>query len=68
MNKSEEFDSKYVGYFLTVVFGEYILKVSSAQGTTSNINIGYMALDPMKLALIEGMYLIGQTVKKTNVF
>lgn len=56
MNRSAEFDSKYVGCFLSIVFGDAILKVSSALGTASNFNDArHMPLDPIKLNFIEGM-------------
>lgn len=57
MNKSSEYDSKYVGYLLSVVFGEDILKVSSLQHTEPNVNDARLTpLDPMKLQYVESMH------------
>lgn len=56
MNKSSEYDSRYVGYLLSIVFGEDILKISSAQGTDDFNHDCYMPLDPIKLGFIESMY------------
>lgn len=56
MSKSTEFDSMYVGYLLSVVFGDNVLKISSAKGTASNFNsVRHSPLDPIKLSIIESM-------------
>lgn len=64
MNKSAEFDSKYIGYLLSIVFGEDILKISSAHGTASNFNgARHVPLDAMKLAFVESMSEVSSYVK-----
>lgn len=56
MNKSAEFDSKYVGYLLSIIFGDKILKISSRRGTSSNFNgVRHAPLDSSKLSIVESM-------------
>lgn len=55
MSKISEYDSKYVGFLLSIVFGDDTLKKCSARGTASNFNgASHQALDPQILKFIEG--------------
>lgn len=57
MNKSTEFDAKFVSYILAVVFGDDVLKISSAKGRGSNLNgKRHMPLNAIKMSLVESMY------------
>lgn len=57
MKKSQEFDSKFVGFFLVAVFGEDTLRQSSAGGNLSNFNgVSHAALNDVKLKFIKGMF------------
>lgn len=51
------FDSMYIGYFLSAVFEDEVLKKSSAPGIASNSNKKRKKLtDTEKLNFIEGFY------------
>lgn len=53
MDKSSNFDSKFISCLLTIVFGTEVLKRSSAGGRASNYNgIVHERLDPQKLEFI----------------
>lgn len=55
MNKSATFDSTFVSYALSTIFGDVVLKVSSAGGRPSNYNsIRHNKLDENKLNFIRG--------------
>lgn len=57
MNKSAQFDAKFVSYILSVVFGDDVLRISSAKGSGSNFNgKRHMPLNAIKLSLVESMY------------
>lgn len=55
MKKMSAFDSNFVTTLATVVFGEEVLKMSSAGGRRSNYNkASHIPLDAAKLKFIEG--------------
>lgn len=64
MRNSTEYDSKYVGYLLSIVFGDNILRISSAKGSASHFNsVRHVQLDPVKLSIVESMWLDFQFCK-----
>lgn len=58
MNKTEGLDSHFVSVLLSSVFGDDVLKRSSAGGGKSNFNnVSHQALDARKLKFIKGCFL-----------
>lgn len=58
MAKNKSFDSNFVSVLLSAVFGDDVLKQSSAGGGISNFNnVSHRAFDAGKLKFIKGNFL-----------
>lgn len=56
MMNTTDFDSRFISILLSEVFGDSVLKESSAGGRRSNFNdISHNALDAIKLKFIKGV-------------
>lgn len=70
MEKTKALDSSFVSVLLTALFGEDVLKESSARGGKSNFNkTSHKALDANKLTFIKGFFLNkkNEFLKKLNL-
>lgn len=67
MNKTAEFDSKFVGLLLSMVFTDEILKSSTAELNARGDCYG--SLDPVKLNFVKGIiYILNPQINKAIVF
>lgn len=68
MANAKALDSKFVSTLLSAVFGDDILKKSSAGGQKSNFNdVSHNALDCNKLKFVKGIFFISFCTSFTSL-